>query len=206
MSRQPHRGEHLVVSLYFVYLRPPETLSDRRDDPLWEFGSFGKTGCHKNLVHSRATRLVEGDRLAFLQGYNGEVLIVGVSPPISVGGSTDRPELKWDSKYRPLPFSSAPFLITNAGATDFPRAKSLLNGARRPTFCGKAASKFRSTTTEVDLGLTNQVREYFAVDNLPKIKAYPEAIQPQSGRWYRNAMSRGWATLSARTKAYERAG
>ena len=32
------------MSLYLVFLRRPESLDDRRSDPFWEFGSFGRTG------------------------------------------------------------------------------------------------------------------------------------------------------------------
>ena len=35
-----------------VHLRRPRSRSDKRDDPFWEFGSFGITGCHaRNLLH-----------------------------------------------------------------------------------------------------------------------------------------------------------
>jgi len=85
------------MSVYFVYLRRPNKLNDRRNDPFWEFGSFGKTGCHShNLLHHKNSPLKAGDRLAFLQGGKQEIRVIGLTPPIQVARTEARIELKWD--------------------------------------------------------------------------------------------------------------
>src|SRR5687767_7698431 len=109
------------MRVYFVYLRRPSRMDDRRNDPFWEFGSFGKTGCHsRNLLHPKKSPLEDGDRLAFLQGGNQEIRVIGLTPPIEVARAGTRIELRWDKSYRPLPYSAAPLLISNNEETDFP--------------------------------------------------------------------------------------
>jgi len=191
------------MSLYFVFLRQP-TIVDRRNDPFWEFGSFGKTGCHrKNLLHPKRSPLEEGDQLAFLQGGRGELRIIGITPPIALKGSISRIEIKWDPSYRPLPYSSAPILINNEGETDFPEVKPLLADTNRSTWCGAAGSRFRSRTTPVNTQLSDQIMDWFSDPGRPKIKAYPEAIVAESNRWYQIAFEKGWATIEERQRQYE---
>lgn len=52
------RDERVIV----VHLRRPKNASDMRDDPFWEFGSFGITGCHahdlRNLMAGEAVRSI----------------------------------------------------------------------------------------------------------------------------------------------------
>jgi len=192
------------MSLYFVFLRRPRDLDDRRSDPFWEFGSFGRTGCHSaNLLNPR-TPLADGDRLAFLQGGLGEIRIVGVTPPIVVIRATGQSELKWDANYRPLPYVSAPLLIDNAGDTAFCEILSLLGVTKRSTWCGAAGSRLRSKTTPVDKSLADQILRWFSAQHLPDINKYPEAIQCQTGRWYQKAMKQGWATPQERREIYDR--
>lgn len=195
------------MSLYFVFLRKPKDLTDRRNDPFWEFGSFGRTGCHKaNLLHPRRTPLRDGDQLAFLQGGRGEIRVIGVTPSISVTGSTGLLEPEWSRSYRPMPYSNAPLLIDNLGKTAFPSALQLLHGTRRSTYCGAAGSRLRSKMTAVDAELTNEILQWFASTALSKIKVYPEAIQSKGESWHMHAMSQGWSTASSRRQEYQRLG
>jgi hypothetical protein len=197
------------MSLYFVFLRRPGDLSDRRNDPFWEFGSFGRTGCHKkNLLHPRHSRLKDGDRLAFLQGGEGEIRVIALTPPIKVAGSTERIELMWDKAYRPLPYSKAPLLISNRNETAFPQVISALRlkDTNRTTPCGAAASRLRSRTTAVSFELSRELLQWFAPPMLPTITAYPEAIQSEASAWTKHAKAEGWATAAQRARQYKQAG
>ncbi len=191
------------MSLFFVFLRRPRHLGDRRNDPFWEFGSFGKTGCHKsNLLHPRLTPIRKGDRLAFLQGGNREIRIVGVTPPVDLAIHGDRVELNWTRSYRPLPYSDAALLINNAGKTDFPVVLAMLQGTKRSTYCGAAGSKFRSSKSPVDSELSKGILRWFSRAGLPEARAYFEAVAP-SGAWLQHAQSERWATRKERLRQYE---
>lgn len=193
------------MNLYFVFLRRPVKNSDRRNDPFWEFGSFGKTGCHStNLLNSQRSPLSIGDQLAFLQGGASEIRVVGLSPPITFGGSTGRMEIKWNEKYRPIPYLYAPLLINNAGASKFSGAAAMLKDTNRSTWCGAAGSRLRSRTSAIDQPLANQIINYFRLPGLPEITAYYEAVTPNSERWSRIAKELGWAEISERRKEYDR--
>lgn len=191
------------MNLYFVFLRRAGS-SDPRNDPFWEFGSFGCTGCHsRNLLHPRRTRLVDGDRLAFLQGGEREIRIVGVTPPISVEGSNARVEIKWNAKYRPIPYARAPLLIDNSGKTAFSRIRPIVNSTNRSTFCSAAASRFRSRTSPIEKGLASQILKYFAADDLPRTRLYSEAVAPEASSWFQSASRQGWAAKETRRKVYQ---
>lgn len=191
------------MNLYFVFLRRPRDLHDQRNDPFWEFGSFGKTGCHsKNLLHPKTTPLRSGDRLAFLQGGQREIRIIGVTPSISVEGNIGRLELRWNATYRPLPYSKAPLLIDNSNRTDFPEVRDLLMNTQRTTHCGAAGSRFRGRTTSIDLNLAEQVLQWFSKDKLPTIESYSEAVGLPDGGWCRNANALGWTAVTSRRIAY----
>jgi hypothetical protein len=197
------------MSVYLVYLRRPGSLDDRRNDPFWEFGSFGKTGCHdKNLLHPRNSRIKDGDQLAFLQGGDAEIRVVGLTPPLKVAGTEARIELMWNKAYRPLPFPLAPLLINNQRESVFPAVYSALklDETNRPTFCGRAASRLRSRSTEVSHELAQEIILWFAAQRLPNITIYPQAIQAESGAWYRQAIRQNWASVSERASEYKSVG
>jgi hypothetical protein len=177
-------------------------------DPFWEFGSFGKTGCHeKNLLHPQRCKLQDGDRLAFIQGGRGELKIVGLTPAIKVAGSTNRLELKWDKSYRPLPYVSAPLLINNSRKTAFPSVFSALrlNDTNRSTFCGRVASRLRSRTTPMNHELSEEILRWFASKRHPRIRLYPQAIQAETGAWYKHAIDQRWPSVAQRASAYRAA-
>jgi hypothetical protein len=197
------------MSVYFVYLRQPKDMNDRRNDPFWEFGSFGKTGCHrKNLLHPKNSHIKDGDQLAFLQGGAAEIRVVGLSPSLRVAGSLNQIELTWDKTYRPLPYLSAPLLINNARESAFPAvfAALRLRDTNRTTFCGAAASRLRSRSTEVSHELSQEIIRWFAAPRLPRISIYPQSIQSESETWYQCAIRQGWASASERASQYKRAG
>jgi hypothetical protein len=58
--------------VYIVHLRRPKSArvepNERRDDPFWEFGSFGCTRCHSdNLMHPKHAKELDEARLAFVK-------------------------------------------------------------------------------------------------------------------------------------------
>src|SRR5205814_8322552 len=53
--------------------------------PLWEFGSFGCTGCHnRNLMNPNRLTELSGARLAFAQNGDLGIKLVHLTPPVSV--------------------------------------------------------------------------------------------------------------------------
>jgi hypothetical protein len=196
-----------IMSTYFVFLRRPRTLADRRNDPFWEFGSFGRTGCHsRNLLHAQHTRLRAGDRLAFLQGGPGEIRIVAVTPPMKIRRQGNAVEATWDPHYRPLRFSDAPLLIDNHGHTDVPGVLPLLRSVRRSTYCGKAASRFRSLTRPIAPELARRIRSRHDARWRAVATRYVDAVGPDGGPWHIHALACRWHVRSERYEQFLRAG
>ena len=78
-------GSSLNAGVIIVLLRRPyrHQSDERRDDPFWEFGSFGCTGCHRtNLMNPRRSHELVGKHLAFVQGGDRGSRLVHVTPPI----------------------------------------------------------------------------------------------------------------------------
>jgi hypothetical protein len=195
------------MSLYFVYLRQPTDTSDPRNDPFWEFGSFGRTGCHSsNLLRSNNGPLRKGDRLAFLQGGKNEIRVVALTPPISLEQTSSILEVRWDKTYSPLPYEKAPLLVNNEGRTSFPNVMDILRNTNRSTFCGAAGSRFRGRTTPLDAGLANELMRWFESGNLPTASDYLHVIEASSGRWHKLARMAGWADIEKREDCFRRLG
>ena len=118
-----------------------------RDDPFWEFGSFGITGCHaRNLLHPKTACDLKGIRLAFVQGGKLGTRLVFLSPPVrKVVTYRDRSEAIWSPRGMPFRYERAPLLIDNKGGTRFPLLKRLLKGVDRRTWVGRFGSKFRTS-------------------------------------------------------------
>lgn len=198
------------MSLYAVYLRQPHGLDDERSEPFWEFGSFGRTGCHRRNLLSRNSPLKAEDQLAFLQGGNAEVRIVGVTPPLfetsrrEVSGELQ--EINWDPSYRPLSYKSAPLLINNDGRTEFPSIMQLIRDAARSTWCGKLGSCMRSRTTALDDALAKEILDWFSSSQLEKTDHYPDAIMQSGLRWHSHATEAGWGKLAERQTSYQSLG
>ena len=131
-----------------VMLRQPKCHDpeEKRTDPLWEFGSFGCTGCHqRNLMNPRRADELHGSLLAFAQGGDFEVRLAHVTPPIRIvhhhGLSA---EATWQPADMPLAYESAPVLVDNHGGSDVPALIEMIDEVRRSTLVGRIASKFRS--------------------------------------------------------------
>lgn len=135
---------HKVI---IVHLRKPHKRTDRRDDPFWEFGSFGITGCHAdNQLHPKNAHDLIGVRLAFAQGGKLGTRLVFLTPPINrVVVYRDRSEVLWSPSEMPFQYGSAPLLINKDGESDFPFLKRTLRGGDRSTWVGQFGSNFRSS-------------------------------------------------------------
>lgn len=187
------------MNLFFVFLRRPTSARDKRSDPFWEFGSFGRTGCHKgNILHPTSSLLENGDQLAFLQGGDGEIRIVGLSPPIHVKASTSRVEATWTSNYRPMPYVDAPLLINNKKQSNFPLFIEFLRERKRLTLCGAAASRLRSRKQPIENALATQILDWFSVPGRSKAETYLDAIQGPHTSWNRNGVQKEWASNKCR--------
>ena len=148
-----------------VHLRRPR-LNDPRDsrkDPFWEFGSFGLTGCHsRNLMHPKNAAELSGARLAFIQGGNGEMRIVYLSPPVTTVVHKNVVEARWEPSM-PFCFVSAPLVVNNLGATIFPSLKKTFSKVNRDTWARKCSSMYRSRSTPLPEDVAREVIETFNV-------------------------------------------
>ena len=198
---------------FFVFLRRPKSLDDGRDDPFWEFGSFGTTGCHgHNLLHPNRSSPGIGDQLVFLQGGTHEVRVVGITPPLierkklMIGKQTPIIELRWDKTYQPLRYDKAPVLINNRGKTDFPVIGGDIRRqpGNRSTLCGAVASRFRSRGTALPEKWKVELRDWFFKRKLPSIRTFADAIQADHHSWHQDAVRKGWTTLKYRRTQYKR--
>lgn len=152
--------------LFFVHLRRPVSASknenERRDDPFYEFGSFGCTGCHKsNLLHQHNAEKLVGARLAFVQGGSCGSRLVLLTPPITVMECQDRCVAIWVPIKKPFKYSHAPILASNDGRSDFLKIKKFALKARGTTIEGKLTSRLRTRAKELPLDLANHVIEIY---------------------------------------------
>ena len=131
--------DHIVI----VHLRRPGK-NDPRNDPFWEFGSFGITGCHRdNLLSPKKIHELEGVRLAFAQGGRKGFRLVFVTPRISTVKHRIVAETRWQPAPMPLRYDQAPVLVANDG-TMMGGMKETLQGVDRSTWEAKFSSRFRS--------------------------------------------------------------
>ena len=130
-----------------VMLRQPrrDDPREKRTDPMWEFGSFGCTGCHRrNLMNPCKMAELDGSRLAFAQGGDAEIRLVHVTPPVTMIHHGLFAEATWQPPDMPLAYDSAPLLVDNRGDSDFPVLIEMIDDVRRNTPVARFASKFRS--------------------------------------------------------------
>jgi hypothetical protein len=130
-----------------VMLRRPQLSKphERRDDPFWEFGSFGCTGCHRrNLLNPRRSGELNRTQFAFIQGGDKGLRLVHVTPPITTRSLGTVCEVKWAPAEMPLTYASAPTVIDNTGWSDFPLLAGLVANVKRSTPVGRFSSAFRS--------------------------------------------------------------
>jgi hypothetical protein len=136
-----------VTNVIVVYLRRPKKHDklERRDDPFWEFGSFGCTGCHGRILMNPNTAAdLQGARLAFVQGGSAGVKLVHVTPQIEIRHYNGVCEARWRPAKMPLTYDSAPIVANNNGYSDVPLLRDETNAVMRRTAEGKFASAFRS--------------------------------------------------------------
>ena len=148
-----------------VTLRQPRQ-NDSRTDPLWEFGSFGCTGCHtRNLMNPRKAHLLDQARLAFAQGGHQGFKLVYLAPPIEtvlhskIDGEIV--EAKWLSISMPFKYAEAPLLVDNNGDTDFPLLRHYIETVKRSTPVAKFTSKFRSRREPLEMDIAQELIEVF---------------------------------------------
>ncbi|MEX2128211.1 MAG: hypothetical protein WD871_08210 [Xanthobacteraceae bacterium] len=131
---------------------------EQRNDPFWEFGSFGCTGCHrKNILNAKRAHELKGMRLAFAQGGPEGTKIVYLSPLVSVVHHADRCELKWNPCEMPLKYSMAPVIIDNNGFSEILAIKREIAGTNRHSNVSKFASRFRTRCRPVGKDLAHQL-------------------------------------------------
>jgi hypothetical protein len=107
-----------------VVLRPPRGKSadpnEMRTDPLWEFGSFGCTGCHRrNLMNPSKLAELNGARLAFAQNGPLGFKLIHLTPPVRILHHGSFGEASWSPAKMPLSYASAPTLVSNLGFSEF---------------------------------------------------------------------------------------
>jgi hypothetical protein len=130
-----------------VMLRQPrlDSPNEMRTDPLWEFGSFGCTGCHRrNLMNPRRLTELNGSRFAFAQNGALGMKLVHVTPPVRTLHHGMFGEAKWNPAEMPLTYHSAPILMNHFGASDVPEIGDMVSDVRRGSPVAQFASKFRS--------------------------------------------------------------
>jgi hypothetical protein len=132
-----------------ILLRPPREKrvdpNETRTDPLWEFGSFGCTGCHRrNLMNPKKLAELNGARLAFAQNGPLGFKLVHLTPPVRMVHHGSFGEAKWSPAEMPLSYASAPTLVNNLGFSDVPNLLNMICDVRRSSPVARFASKFRA--------------------------------------------------------------
>ena len=123
----------------------PNQHDERRDDPFWEVGSFGCTGCHgRNLMNPTRSHELDRAQFAFVQGGDRGFRLVHVTPPISTRGRGPICEANWSPAEMPLTYATAPVVVDGEGRSDIPLLAELARNVRRPTPISRFASAFRS--------------------------------------------------------------
>jgi hypothetical protein len=164
----------MSAPVVIVHLRQPKNRRDVRTDPLYEFGSFGLTGCHhSNLL---ADDSLAGFRLAFAQGGEHGFRLVMLTPTVEVHEWMQVREASWKPPERPLRYETAPVLIDNDGSSDVEGMRELLAEVDRNTWREKFSSSFRSRKQPLDARLAAAV--VYAWDH-----AIERGAQPADAYW-----------------------
>lgn len=156
-----------IPRVFFVHLRRPKSASkcpnERRDDPFYEFGSFGCTGCHSDhLFNPRHAAELEGARLAFIQGGPLGSRLVFLTPPIiKVTKWRDCCEARWTPAEMPFKYTKAPVLAHNDGRSNFPLVEAFARDADRTTIEGALSSRFRNRTKPLPETMAKEVIEVY---------------------------------------------
>jgi hypothetical protein len=152
--------------LIVVMLRRPRknNPAEQRDEPFWEFGSFGCTRCHeRTLLHPAKAQEADGARLAFAQGGPDGGRLVYLSPPVWIIPHGEVREARWEPAEMPFKYAEAPVLIDNNGHTDFPGLKPLLESVRQPSWEASFASAFRSRRNPLDPKTATEIIKTYTV-------------------------------------------
>jgi hypothetical protein len=132
----------IVVMLRRPRLNEPNEM---RTDPLWEFGSFGCTGCHgRNLMNPKRLAEHNGSRFAFVQNGHLGIKLVHITPPVRAVLHSGFGEVAWEPREMPLQYDTAPLIVSRSGESDTPTILHLIRGARRRGPIAQFSSKFRS--------------------------------------------------------------
>ncbi len=147
--------------VFFVHLRRPGS-DDPRDDPFYEFGSFGCTRCHsRNLMHPDHAEELRGARLAFIQGGHLGSRLVFLTPPIMVTQWKNNCEATWKPLEMPFKYPVAPVIVSNDGPSDFKKIKMLAHTSRSPSDESRLSSMFRSRKKPLPPELAHEVVEVY---------------------------------------------
>jgi hypothetical protein len=142
MLRRPRRGDP----------------NEMRTDPLWEFGSFGCTGCHRaNLMNPTKLTELNGARLGFAQNGHLGIKLVHLTPPIRTLHHGLFGEAKWSPAEMPLSYALAPTLVKNPEFSDIPELLNIIGGVRRSSPVAQFASKFRTRREPLPPSVAKQV-------------------------------------------------
>jgi hypothetical protein len=137
-----------TANVFIVVLRRPDQSDpkEKREDPFWEFGSFGSTTCHmKNLLNPKhAKSRLEGARLAFAQGGPEGFKLVMLTPKVIVNDSKEPCEVLWKPKRMPFRYSHAPLLVDEDGRSDFGFIRRLVRRGNCPSPMSQFSSNFRT--------------------------------------------------------------
>lgn len=148
-----------------VMLRKPRSAdpNEMRTDPLWEFGSFGCTGCHRaNLMNPAKLTELDGARFGFAQNGDGGIKLVHLTPPIRTLHHGSFGEVRWSPAEMPLTYASAPTLVSHDDTpSDVPLLESLLTGVNRLSRVAQFASKFRSRRKPLPPHIGEQVIDVY---------------------------------------------
>jgi len=151
------------MRLHLCLLRRPRKndANEMRADPFYEFGSFGRTGCHStNLLSPRNLATLEGARIAFIQGGPSGLKVVLVTGPVRVKIHGHLGEVLWKPSW-PLRYDRAPIVTSNSGFSDIPLLAEMAKEVRRDTRVGQVASKFRSRVKAVPESVATQIVQVF---------------------------------------------
>jgi len=162
-----------MEKIYIVHLRQPRNNPDEmRSDPFWEFGSFGRTGCHcKNLLNKNNCSKLTGNRLAFAQNGKEGFKLVLLTPPVNIYNYKLLNEAMWDNKHKPFKYSNAPLIVNNECQSDFPVIKKCqsdfpllcnhIQRVKRDTCVSKFSSAFRSRCSPLEDEIAKEVLEVY---------------------------------------------
>lgn len=170
----------MAPRVILVLLRQPtRAATERRDDPFWEFGSFGCTGCHgRNLMNPKRAHELAGSRLAFVQGGPLGFRLVHVTEEIWMEPVGAGFEARWPSGRMPLAYRSAPLVIDNDGKSNIKLLALETRGINRSTPVARFASAFRSRRNpvagEVGAAIIACYRRYYTQERVAE--SYVDAM------------------------------